>query len=64
MPVRQMTKYHCPNFEIEENKIEGSLKIQSRKVLVFSKFTALKEIEDAHFFAEINCHKTLSVPKY
>jgi len=42
MPVRQMTKYHFLNFEIEENKMEESLKFQSRKVLVFSKFAATK----------------------
>jgi len=42
MPVRQISKYHYPNFEEEENKITGSLRIQSRKVGVFSKFAVIK----------------------
>lgn len=43
MPVRQMTEYQYKNFEEEENKITGSLRIQSRKVQVFSKLAVIKE---------------------
>lgn len=42
MPVRQMSKYQYPNYEEEENKITGSLRTQSRKVRVFSKFAVIK----------------------
>lgn len=42
MPVRQMSKYQYPNFEEKENKITGSLRIQSRKVRIFSKFAVIK----------------------
>lgn len=31
------------NFEEEENKITGNLRIQSRKVQIFSKFAVIKE---------------------